>query len=311
MCQTHDQWLNLHTITATHCCICRAALTDAVSVEKGIGPICGRKYYAIEHEITPAMVEVALGVIACSKLDNSVKLTAKHMKDRPREFCNILLKWASAHYDERAVVFDVADAVEALGFVELAAKLREDRTQVHVRPDATDPNRITVHTSNSFMFNRTVRRIPGCQTAPKVGRYEGFSVPKAHENVLMLVLAFNFGGKWATLMGKTGQLKSCGYYDVQQALDALYRPAPKAPPVQMPLPVVTAPPKSQGGIFREVGDKLEVFTPGYNGGFVADFKALLPYNKREWNPNRRCWTCPLSAKADVTLLVVKYFQVNP
>lgn len=310
MCQNHAEWLNLHTITATHCCICRAALTDAVSVERGIGPVCSRKYYIVEHEITPEMVEVALGIIACSKLDNAVKLTVKHLKDNPREFCNILIKWASAHYDERSVVFDVADAVEALGFVELASKLREDRTCVHVRPDASDPERITVHTRTSYMFSRTVRRIPGCQPTAKIGRYEGYSLPKAHENVLMLVLAFNFADSWATLMGRTGQLKSCGYYEVQQALDALYHTR-KPAPVQVPLPIVSTPPKSQGGVFRVVGDKLEIYTPGWNGDFLNEFKTLVPYSQRSWNPDRRCWTCPLASKDVVAVLVVKYFKVNP
>ncbi|OHD21955.1 MAG: hypothetical protein A2Y38_19770 [Spirochaetes bacterium GWB1_59_5] len=309
-------WLDITTLTATHCCVCRAHLTDAISINRGLGPICSHHFYKVEHEITADMVEVALGVVFASGLDPQVKSTAKHLKDRPRDFCNILVKWASAHYDDRAVVFDVADAIAAFGFVELAAKLREDRTKVHLRVDATDPTggRLTIHTGRSHNFDRYIRRIPGVTQAPKEGRYEGWSFPKEHENAVLIMAGFGFPNEWATLVNKTGRLKARGWYDVQAVMDALYPPPPRKPlfqpapaPVQLPLPAPVVPPSIVQ--VTPDGKTLEIRTPKWNGNWLQAFKTLVPWKLRAWTGSM--WTCPATFKAEVEKLVTLHFQTQP
>jgi len=308
MCD-HQDFLDLTTITASHCCICRHTLTDAVSVNRGMGPICSKRYYEVEHVITDEMVMDALGCVAASQLENPVKMAAKHLKGKPREFANVLVKWASAHYDQRDVVFDVADAVGALGFTGLATRLREDRTKVHMREHPTDKGFLTIHTAKDWKFSRYMRRIPKVTTAPKVGRYEGWQFPLTAKQAVLTVLGHVFPEQWATLLGSTGRLSRKGYYDVQQAIEVLYPPKPAPKPNHPVLSGLVN--QSFNGILRALtdGKTLEIHTPGWNGQWLDAFKALVPHRQRRWNGSY--WTCNVAYRGEVAKLVTQHYQVQP
>jgi len=100
-------------------------LRDAVSVTRGIGPVCSAHHYEINFDITADMVEDALGILFASKLETPVKLAAKTLKEKPRDLCNVLIWWSSAHLDNVEVVLDCAAIVTALGFESLGDKMRE------------------------------------------------------------------------------------------------------------------------------------------------------------------------------------------
>jgi hypothetical protein len=289
--------IDLRTITASHCCICSAALTDAVSVERGMGPVCSAKYYEIEHVITDEMVAHALGVVATSNLDPAVKMTAKHLKSRPREFSNVLVKWASAHYDQKEVVFDVADAVAALGFTALSARLREDRTKIHLRKHPTNPNLLTVHTASSWNFGANMSRVPNARRTQKAGRYHGWEFPATSESVVRIILGHCFPGWWATLLGSVERVMDLGYSEVRKALASLT--APVSPKVEINGdPVAKIIRVSQDG-------SLEIHTPRWNGDWLDAFKKVVPPRKRRWTGSY--WTCAPSYKAEVVKLVEAHY----
>lgn len=287
-------------ITATHCCICNAELTDAVSVNRGIGPICSRKYYDVEHVITDEMVQVALGILFASKLDPRVKVFAKRLKDKPRDFCNLLVKWASANYDQTEIVFECSDVIAALGFTDLAFVLRERRTQIVLADDAKDATRMTVHTSSAWQIRNNMSRVPGVAKAEKRGRFSlNYSFPKAHLGLVMVILGDAFGDRWATFPDKVARIPRKSFSDVRAAFDALHRPAPVAAPVAAPAPAL--------GIVRVVGDRIEVHTPRRNFNFVEELKQL-PSRDRRWNPDRVCWEVTKTHEAAVRALVAKHFN---
>lgn len=292
---------DLSDITATRCCICSADLTDAVSVNRGIGPICSRKYYEVEHVITDQMVQVALGLLFASKLDGRVKVFAKRLKDQPRDLCNLLVKWASANYDQTEIVFECSDVIAALGFRDLATVLRERRTQVVIAEDPMDAAKLTVHTAGQFHFGRNMTRIPGVAKATKRGRFTlNYSFPKQHLDLVLVCLGDAFGDRWATFPDRVARIQRKSWMDVKAAFDALFAPKPVTP---APAPVAAQP---TPGIVRVVGALIEVHTPKRNFNFVEELKRL-PGRDRAWNPDRMCWVVAATHEAKVRDLVNKHF----
>ena len=108
---------SITNITATNCCVCRAHLTDAESVEHGIGPICSKKYYNPLHIPTTKMVQEALGLLQASDLpDNIVDAFLKVVNNKrrnARKGSNILVYWASCNYQDRAEVFKCSKIIRA------------------------------------------------------------------------------------------------------------------------------------------------------------------------------------------------------
>lgn len=297
----------LASITASHCCICRKSLTDAESVQLGIGPICSSRYYKLSHEPTPKEVKVALGIVVAAKhLTDNVKEALRSLKRKGdfRTFANLLVKWASAHYDQRDVVLDCADAVEALGFTEMAERLRMDRSPVYFGTDPEDANRFLVAFKGSkawAMVNDIRRYLTLTPTTWKrsdakgFGNRDRFSFERTdrNEQLVKCLLSVHFGGQQATIEGKG--LKTIPRASHQDFRDLLNPPAPNAPPAQ---------PVAGAGLVSQVNGHIEVRSPRYDARFVAGIKAL-PYKDRRWNGS--AWVVNPAHEALVTKLAEDCF----
>ena len=110
------EWGKVYSLAATKCAMCGKSLRDSVSVTRGIGPDCSRQHYDVSFDITDSMVEDALGHLFASGLDSKVKSAAKALKSKPRDLCNVLVWWASAHLGETDTVIAIANIVTSLGF---------------------------------------------------------------------------------------------------------------------------------------------------------------------------------------------------
>lgn len=108
-------------LVATHCCACHHELTDAVSVEIGMGPTCRRKA-GLETEGTGADWSRALPLLAvCGIVVDA---------GDARRAANVAVHRIAADQSS-AHVPAILSALEALGFARVAERIRD-----HLRPAA-------------------------------------------------------------------------------------------------------------------------------------------------------------------------------
>jgi hypothetical protein len=298
------EWGKVFDLAATECCCCGSPLRDAVSVTRGIGPICSKQHYELDHVITNSMVEDALGFLHASGLDKPVKLAAKALKTKPRDLCNVLVWWSAAHLNDTDVVLDCAAVVTALGFDSLGDRLRERNTNIIVTSTDDNSGDFILRCRAKLNVRRNMARVIEATTVPREGRFKyGWRFPATHKALVWTVLGEDFGDQWATVPGKTPaspsqvvKVPAAGWYEVREAFLAAYAP-PK--PIHQVKPLVVRPGKAGW---------LEVHTPHRNFGFVSEFKDAIPYRCRTWDRDNVCWTVEARFAAKTRELVAKHFN---
>jgi len=302
-------------ITATRCCVCKAHLTDAESVEHGIGPTCSSRYYNPLHEPSDQQVKDALGLLAVSGLadhilDGFVKLV-NNDKANARAGSNLLVYWASAHYDNRSEVFKCTAIICALGYTDLADKLEIDRTEARV----TDMENgiLTVYVGTKGPFKRELSKIPGIvpMTQDKVGAKERWDIPEGQLDHFILVLGLFYanklacgdrlpGGQRVWTIGKTTWQQLSRY---RNPPPPPVPQAPTTPPQRAPQPSETIiPPGSLGLVLS--GGWVEIYVP-YNAGFKDALKNSVTYSARKWTG--KCWKVKAQHIDTVTHLLRQHF----
>jgi Family of unknown function (DUF6011) len=128
MTMTTDAYLNAPAteLLATSCCLCGRALLDAASIERGIGPTCAQKA-GVGEAAHPADWSRVSEVLA------SVKLTVS-CDDARREANRLVHR--IGHDPHAKEVPTLVEAIEALGYLKLAATLAEHLAPVTVRVEA-------------------------------------------------------------------------------------------------------------------------------------------------------------------------------
>jgi len=118
-------------LLATHCCLCGRALLDAASVERGLGPTCAEKAGVGEaaHE---ADWTRALAVLAAVTIDGA---SLSSWSCDARAVCNALVHRVGRD-PLAAEVPAIVEAIEALGYLKLAATLADRLVPVTVRVEA-------------------------------------------------------------------------------------------------------------------------------------------------------------------------------
>jgi len=294
-----QEWGNVYNLTATHCTCCGIELRDALSVTRGIGPVCSSNHYDIDFPITEAMIEDALGTLHASGLEAPVKKAAKQLKLKPRDLCNVLIWWSSAHLDETETVLDCAAVVSALGFHSLGDRLRERNTEIVVTRDGND--NFIVRCRSNLDTRRDMARVKEAVPVPREGRFKyGWTVPNNRQALVWTILGDGFGGQWATIPGtgdtsKVEKIEPTTWRDIRDAFRAAY-PEPK---VETPKPLVVRP--------GEPG-WLEIHTPHRNFSFIAEFKQEVDYRDRTWNRDKVCWTVRETYEGAVRSMVSRHFN---
>lgn len=303
----------LARITATHCCVCRSPLTDAESVEHGIGPVCSKRYYNPKHQPDDDQVKVAIGKLAVSGLPDDIidgflkVVNNDHVN--ARHGCNILVKWASAHYDDRDVVFKCSSVIRALGYTDLADKLEDDRTVATIRHFA---DRIEAFIPDQYTLERDMKKIPDAVrmknadgTDAKIGRKVGWTFPLERQGHFEAVLGVHLGGKLACGTKGVHHITSKRWTDVY----AFLNPPPPVAPMPAPVAPVPAPAMPTVGNVQVLTNNglLEIYSP-FNRGFIDALKTTIPANDRRWTG--RCWTVKPLFRAAVANLINTHYGVN-
>lgn len=156
----------------THCAHCGMKLTDAKSIESGLGPICRKKggYYA-----DPEGGDQVHAFIVLSEYPELIAfLTAKYKEGDLRGLMNGLVGCCALN--RRSAVHQVCcEAIEALGFKQLASTLRKSLASVFVNRSTNYPGSFEVrvlrrdwnpdwsrhleHTGYGVFFDRQVKSL--------------------------------------------------------------------------------------------------------------------------------------------------------
>jgi len=300
------EWGAVGDLTATRCVCCGQKLTDAVSVTRGMGPVCSKEHYDVRFEITDLMVAEALGILFASNLESPVKAAARTLKDKPRDLCNVLVWWAAAHLDQTDTVLDCAEIMSTLGFESLGSRIRERNTNVIISlvPDDSGDFRVRCRSIKSVRSHMSRIVYKGdASVLPREGRFKfGWEVKASHKDLVWVILGEAFGGEWATVPGGTAnaskvvKMDATTWYGVRAAFETFY-PRPNMRSAAPPQTVVRTGSK---GTF-------EVHTPSRNYGFISELKAIH-YRDRKWNPQLRCWIVTDQHLDRVRALVAKHFN---
>lgn len=311
--------------TATRCCVCKAKLTDAESVEHGIGPVCSKKYYDPEHVPTDKQVRDALGTLASSDLpphivDGFIKLV-NNDRTAARQGCNLLVYWASVNYADRNEVFKCTEIIRCLGYLTLADKLEIDRTEGVI---IVHEDHFETYLLRTKRLIKDMERIPGAKPLIKQesgiggvvsekrlkrGRKEGWWVPKSETDHFKCVLGVHLAGK--LMCGSKGlwQVPYCRWSQLLKFRQPKQTDTPKIPS-RLNLPATASVVFADDPIFIVDGKdgELRVVTP-YDTTFLSRLKDGIPRKQRRWDRNQRCWKVGIKYQAKVLELVVDCYGV--
>lgn len=154
-----NRWQLMFEGVCSHCAHCGQPLTDSVSVERGIGPVCSKKGYAEEPRETDE-VEAMLALAEFPDLMGLV--TDRYKPQGARAIMNFLVKICSLN--RRSPVHQACtDAIEALGFQRLASTLRESLATVEVKDSKRHEGSYEVwvkKTDFNYKFYNAIRQLP-------------------------------------------------------------------------------------------------------------------------------------------------------
>ena len=259
-------------------------------MELGIGPICRSNYGDPQVPTSETMLKKALGLLAVADLPQDVvKDILKHKTDA-RTVCNMLVYYASYHYDNKTEVLKVTGIIRELGYENLATKLETDRTNISITVEESGD--FVVRTPHDWGYLREARKVAGSQRLR--GKLGGKVVrfPAATQKEMMTILGIFFQGEEAS--NDQGR-----FYVAGSTWDELRKLRGEAPPQK----------SNNGSGIRVVpwgNDRVAAFTP-YNANFIAAVKGL---RGRKWESKDRCWSVPKGLIDDLKGLVSQHYGVS-
>lgn len=125
-------------LLATHCACCGRPLVDAASVEAGVGPECRKRHGFADAQLEPDWSAVARetdGLVAVAELFphgiDAAEATWRLGGLETRRVANLLVNRIAA-YQQGPHVAQLTNAVRALGFVKLAARIAHRLATVRI-----------------------------------------------------------------------------------------------------------------------------------------------------------------------------------
>ena len=159
----------------SECAHCGHSLTDSVSIERGIGPVCSKKGYkedAKDADELQAMIDLA-------EYPDLVEFLVEHHKPQGvRGLMNGLVKLCSLNRKHEAFGA-MCEAVSSLGFDKLASVLRESLAVVLLSIHKEHPDHYLVWVKRrdfNWQWGNALKAIPGWRY-PRRG-LRGILIPK-------------------------------------------------------------------------------------------------------------------------------------
>ena len=296
-------------VIASRCCVCNRRLTDASSVENGIGPVCSQKYYSDAHVPDEQEILRGTGSLAVSGLPDNVMDAVLHYIDRgdARKACNVMVYYASAFAHERDIILKVAAVMRDFGYSTLADKLEEDRSQATLNRTA-DEGWIRIGVRKKLVYGKMklLNEIKGACPLGAKGPWEVWEIPNIPENqeFVEAIIGFCLHDKpilvRAGFFGapKTGVIKT-----PHRTFADLAKFTGKKRRNQQSLYTAGAVSIVDNG----AGSQFEFWSP-YNAGWLAEMKSSIPSKFRRWNG--RCWIIHRKFIATIQTLAQRYYNVQ-
>lgn len=285
------------------CICCGFTLTDAVSIERGIGPVCSREHYE-GYDPTESQFELALGrVVGAQQMLPHDLLENLFRTVDGRAFANHLTRWASLNLNNTEAILVIAGVLGDLGFKVLADKVLARNTPVV----------ITRQRDGLFGIECFTRPLMKA-LLPKTGAflddtYKGrfgqrWLFPDSARGDVWAVAGVVFGGEWATVPGpQVGDVSEIKRIPVRGAAEV--KRSLEAPKGVQARPATAAPPVDANLWITDNGDgTLSVKTPRYIEGFVNAIRAV---KGRSWYPDTKVWRVPASERQRVEQAILTHF----
>lgn len=185
----------------THCAHCGQPLTDAESMERGIGPVCSKKGYAED----PKEADEMQALIDLAEFPDLVNfITERYKPQGVRKMMNALVKICSLN--RRSPVHSACcDAIDSLGYARLASTLRESIAVVEIKDCKEHPGNYHVWVKKSdwsWGWTNAIRSLGGSFMSRQL---KGTIVPVRHKRDLWELMLKFYGGLCAKT--PTGTIK--------------------------------------------------------------------------------------------------------
>mgnify|MGYP001236362137 CR=1 FL=1 len=174
------------------CAHCAMKLTDAISIQRGLGPICSKKGY-LEDPTNPDEMQAMIDLAEYPDLVDF--LTKTYKPQGVRGLMNGLVKICSLN--RRSPVHQACcDAIESLGFRSLASLLRESIAIIEIKsPKFSNLNthvKVWVKKSEwNWTWSRDLKTIPNLYFSKQE---KGWMVPISAKRPLWELVKKHFGG---------------------------------------------------------------------------------------------------------------------
>lgn len=316
----------MKNLGSRHCFRCALPLTDAASLNEGIGPICRKLDNALLARLIPSdMKAVLLAYASVQVLDLTPEtmetfqnleaaLRAEDAGGRDDWRTEVKrIEWILSHNQTRANIKALCGIVLGLGYVGLVALWMGEAATGLASVFPMAEGRIGVSGPQNKAARQAFKRIQGYQFHP-VGLYVpkacwSFPASKFREFRLAIITHYpHFEGLIETVEAAESYtnnlLAALAAHDAEQAKVDAEKLSFLSPPAA---PVTPAAPSTSPISIVEVNGTLKVKTP-YRMSYIIELrktdKNTLP---RKWNAAETVWEFPVAFKAAVEALVTKHY----
>jgi hypothetical protein len=333
--QNHDR----HGHNASrHCHRCDKELTDAASLECGIGPICGKLDNKLLAQTIPMNLAMALShysLVNVLTLDPETILTFTNLEASlidPNAFAKTdwrkevkQIEWMLSFGQTFNNKGQLHDLVLALGYVGIVSLWNGEAAT----GEATvwfNADRLFVCGPQNKAARTSIKKITGWKHYPNNIMTDAgvpmdkpsWSVPmEMHERFYRMVVShYPNHNPIGPVMEKA---KAALAVKIENEALAKLKAATEAqakvitldpPPVAAADPVVTlmAVNTSKVAVVVE-GQTIKVRTP-YNVSFIATLKNMVPYTGRKWNFEEKVWEISIQYRHALEAMLVKFFPLS-
>lgn len=287
-------------MTIRFCSRCGHELTDAVSKDLGIGPICRMIDNAVYANSIPADLATAQSILSAFDLTVAAPETQPTLAT---VLCTVTegaitdwrktvnrLDWCCSYAQPAAVRASMLSIMRALGYVGLAAIIDGSASTGEVKVWGA-AGRIYVKGSKNAAGAAAFKLIAGwsfhgSKSGATGDTLNAWSFPAAKVEAVKLATITYYPAV------------SCDWNavadDAKVGTPAIVAATPKAVVLGAACKVTT------------VGGKLHVSTP-YSAAFVEALKAAIDWTDRKWNTALKVWEVKATHKATVEALIAKHY----
>jgi len=293
------------------CVRCRKELTDAASMEAGIGPICRNLDNAVLARLIPSDVGAAraatnrldLTAVAPETLPTVMEILTTVGNETPSDDWRVTVKrieWVLSFYGNQPLRSVFTDVVRALGYVGLAALWDGEAATGKASVTCMD-GRLVVMGPRNKSANTAFKAIAGRKFHPAstLTPKAAWSFPAAtHEAVFMAVVTHypNFSGLEESIVAAKAFLAS----------------VPVVAPVvagTVEAPAAVAVPVEKKCSIKSAGVLLKIHSP-YNAGFIAALKTTIKWSDRRWNKGEQVWEVTANHEAEVKAMLTTHYGAD-